>query len=205
MTPQLTMLASTLPIALMGIAFLPQQVGPDNTGSPDLPFDDRSTVEVYADYFPSPAVDATGDNAPRLQRDLSAQPVFSTAIDPDSPLQRKLAQARATNQTQQTRRAVTSNTRSAKSSNASSPSGTTQRRGGTQTIVELARTRLASFNRLRFKSIIRHNREELRRQQLRRVQSRRQPRVVRQSNVRERLRNNASRGSGGSQSSSNNY
>ncbi len=192
MTPQLTMLASAFGIALVGSTFLPQQVGPDNAVLSGLPIDDRTTVEVYADYFPSPDVDGTDGVALRIQRDLAIHPVFSTAIDPDSPLQRKLAQARKTNQRQQTRRAVTSNTRSAKSSNASARRGVTRRRGGSQTIVELARTRLGTLNRHRFKSLTRRNREEVRRQQLRRSQRRPQPRVHRRSNVRERLRINAS-------------
>lgn len=192
MTPQLTMLASVFGIAVVGSAFLPQQTGPDNTALPDSPINDRTAVEVYADYFPSPEVDATGANAPRLHRDLAAQPVFLTVVDPDSLLQRKLAQARTTNQRQQMRRAVTGNTRSAKSSRYSTTSRVTQRRGGRQTIVELARTRLGSLSRNRFKSLTRRNREELRRQRLRRAQSRPQPRVLRKSNVRERLRINAS-------------
>ena len=198
MTPQLTMLASTLGIALVGSAFLPQQVGPDNVAVTYASTDGRTTGEIYAAYFPSPGVDTTDENAPRLQRDIAAQPVFSTAVDPDSPLQRKLAQARATNQRQQTRKSVTSKTRTAHSSKSSSTSGATQRRGGRQTIVDLARTRLASLNHNRFNSLSRRNREELRRQQLRKVQSRRQPRTLRRSNVRQYLRNNASQRSSSS-------
>lgn len=191
MTPQLTMLVSVFGIAVVGSAFVPQQVEPDNTELPDLPTKDRTTAEVYADYFPSPEVDATGENAPRLHRDLAAQPVFLTVVDPDSLLQRKLAQARKTNQRQQANWAVTSSTRSA----TSTTSGVTRRRGGRQTIVELARTRLGTLGRNRFKSLSRRNREQLRRQKLRRAQSRPQPRLQRKSNVRERLRLNASRSS----------
>lgn len=192
MMSQMTTLASAFSIALVGSTFLPQQVEPDNTGLPNLPTDNRSTVEIYTAYFPSPKVDATEDRAPRLQRDLFAQPVFPTVADPESPLQRKLAQARKTNQRQQTRRSVTRNTRTAKSSKSSRTSGVTQRRGGRQTIVELARTRLGRLDRHRFRNLTRRNREELRRRQLRRAQNRPGPRVLRQSNVRERLRLNAS-------------
>ena len=195
MTPQLTMLASAFGIALVGTAFLPQQVGPDNVPLSSLSTGDRTTGEIYATYFPSPEVDPTTDDAsPRLQRNLVAQPVFLTVADPQSPLQQKLADARKSNQRQRARQGVTDSARSAKTSSASPAStNVTRRRGPRQTIVELARTRMGQFSRHQFKNLARSRRKELRREQLRRSQKRRpQLRVNRQTNVRQRTRLNAS-------------
>ena len=126
MTPQWTTLASAFSIALVGSAILPKHIEPDNTGVPTV---DRSTVEIYEAYFPSPQVDATNGIAPRIQRDPFAQPALLTVADPASPLQRKLAEARKANQTQQAHKTVIGNARTTSSSTPSATTGITRHRG----------------------------------------------------------------------------
>ncbi len=191
MTPLKTTFASIFAISLIGSSFLAQPAGPDNAPSPNgerSSIDGRTTTEVYAEYFPAPETDGTGDVAPRLHRNLQTNPVFAKSSRSPIDVHRKLSAARKLKQAK--RSASVAAHRSPKRSPRPASVAITAKYRANQNLsmFDLARRSIQNLNKNRARNTVRNKQREVRLERAERDRRRAQSRTFYRTNVRERTR-----------------
>ena len=151
MTPLNTTIASVFAISLIGISSLSRPAGPDNAPAPDgeLSFiDDRTTTEIYAEYFPAPELDVLKEARPRIHRNLQTNRVFVTDTRSPIGVQRKFAPVRKVNQTKRSTKRVFGPVSTARTS--------MTRSNHKLSIVDLARQSFQKLHQNRAKNTVRN-------------------------------------------------
>ena len=201
MTPRNTTFASILAISLVGGSFLAQLTGPDNAPSPNgelSSIDNRTTTEIYAEYFPAPDADGADDVAPRLHRNLQTNPVFATNRRSPIDVQRKLSAAHKVNPTKRSA-GVTAQRSPKRSHRPASVAITANHRANQKlSMFDLARRSFQNVRQNRAKNTVRNKQREVRLERAKRDRRRAQTRTFYRTNVRERTRLGGTRNTRGS-------
>ena len=200
MMPLKTLLALACTTALLGIATRPNDQASDNPSATDPadPIDTRSPAVIYAEYFPSPEADGADDVAPRLHRNLQANPVFATDRRSPIDVQRTFSTAHEVNQAK--RSADVAGQRSAKRSySPASAANTAKHRGYRKlSMFDLARQSFQNVRHNRAKNIVRNKQVEVRLERAERARRLAQSRTFYRTNVRDRMRLGGTRNNRGS-------
>ncbi len=185
-----TLLAVACTTALLGIATVPNDQASDNPSAMDAadPIDDRTTTEIYAEYFPAPKPGDTDEAPPRLHRNLQTNPVFVTDSRSPIDVQRKLSAARKVNQPKHSAGVAAQRSVKRSHSPTSVPITAKHRTNQKLSIFDLARRSLQNVHQNRAKNNVRKKQREVRLERAKHDRRRAQSRTFHRTNVRERTR-----------------
>ncbi len=190
MMPLRTLLAVACTTALLGIATVPNDQASDNPSATNAadPIDTRTPAGIYAEYFPSPEADGTGDVAPRLHRNLQTNPVFAIGNRSPIDVQHKLSAAHEVKQAK--RPASVAGQRSAQRSHSPAPAASTgtYRSYRKLSLFDQARRSFQNVRLNRAKNTVRNKQRTVRLERAERVRRLAQSRTFYRTNVRNRTR-----------------